>query len=112
MKFKHHEVGDTTHVTLVGLIDVEGCTCLENFFDARVAGSNRLDLDLGPADLSAAGAVDVLAGLLARAVREGTQVVVRNAPPALMHEFARRDADATGHLTFDPPRATDSSPSA
>ncbi len=100
MKFKHQEDGDTTSVSLVGLIDVEGCTCLANFFEARVAGATRLDLDLGRADLSAPGAVDVLADLLARAVHEGTRVIVRNSPPTLTRELGRREVDRTGYLAF------------
>ena len=81
MKFKHQEDGETTRISLSGLIEVESCTCLSNFWSARVAGATQLDVNLAAADLSDDAGARALAELIGGSAEEGTTITLRGVPP-------------------------------
>ncbi len=73
-----------------GNLEVDSCTCLENFWELRLSGAQQLAVDLSGIDLIDAGGLASLANLLEQQLESGGHVVLRGARDQLRDALASR----------------------
>ena len=81
MKLRHEPLPDGgVRAALAGDLEVASCTCLENFWELRLAPARRLEVDLSGLETLEAEGLAVLAGLVAEQLDKGAQVRLEAAP--------------------------------
>jgi ABC-type transporter Mla MlaB component len=103
MKLKHevdpHTPG-TVRARVAGDLEVASCTCLQNFWELRLAAARELQLDLSDIEEVEDAGLATLAALLQRQLEAGTRVTVRGAAPRLRDGLVELCADDS--LLFEP----------
>lgn len=99
VKFRHNEHGETLEVAMSGELEVATCSCLENFWELRVAGHRRVRLDLADVTSAEPAAMDVLVRLMTESLAAGSQIAVAGASGEIALALEPlRDASASGSL--------------
>ena len=89
MKLFHDLRDDGVHARLEGELETASCTCLRNFWELRLAGHARIELDLSGAEVGDGQGVAELVGLVRDALQAGRTVVLRASPQIVAHNLYR-----------------------
>lgn len=89
MKLAHEVRDGAVHARIDGDLEAASCTCLRHFWELRLAGHPRIELDLADAEAGDGVGVAELVGLVSDALRAGGTVVLRSAPQIVAHNLYR-----------------------
>lgn len=91
MKLTHEvdpRVPGTIRARVAGDLEVASCTCLENFWELRLAGARDLRLDLSGIEEVEEAGLATLGALVQRQLAAGARVTVSGADSALREGLA------------------------
>ena len=104
MKLLHDVHGDRVDVRIAGDLETDSCTCLENFWELRVAEHAVIDVELSETDVVDGRGVAVFTTLVRDSLREGRHITLRHAPQMVAHTLYKVGALDDARLTLIEPR--------
>ena len=105
MKLRHEITGPgQIQAWLSGDLEVSSCTCLENFWELRVAEHPVIDVELSETDVVDGKGVAVFTTLVRDSLRDGRRITLRNAPQMVAHTLYKVGLLEDERLTLVDPR--------
>lgn len=91
------------HARIGGDLEVASCTCLENFWELRLADASDLELDVSAVEGVDHDGLMVLVTLLRQQLATGARVLVRGADERVREglDAVAEDAAAAGRLRIE-----------
>ena len=89
MKFSAEQAEPGIRVTMSGELEVTSCTGLTHFWERRVDGHDRIDIELADVDTGDAHAMATFTALVQATLRGGSHIVLRHPPQVLAHNLYR-----------------------